>query len=1216
MPEVLDISNFQLETGTTLIDASAGTGKTYTIQYVVLDLLLKGVPIAEILVVTFTEAATKELKDRIQSFLVDVNDRLTNHEDKKDALGAVLTRAIGPKEEKRSDVTRLIRKAMLEVDQAAVYTIHGFCQRSLQEYAFAADANLDMEVCKDVRSLVTELVCDFTRLALLEMDEPFPKLPRLTPQQNTWSQIDLLNYRAMKLTGLLRVSDPYEGEIGEACLALESAIQAVENCQSERDLIEKDVADLRGRMNGGKFKAAFVGNGKLSRFEKVLMDPRGAKEADLNFLIVENFKFNAGKDTTPPEHPFFAACEQLLAAKKDYLTRFFRCFDTWFIKQFRALLIERSLLSFNDMILELDRALQTSQSLKSKLQEKYRAALVDEFQDTDSRQYSIFRQLFGAGEETGHYFAMIGDPKQSIYRFRGADIAAYLSAREHTDYSYTLLTNHRSDQKMVEAINLFFKDQDFADGFEGDDVELIRDDEDPSIDFQPVNAADNLKERLVFEGEFEACRLYERPLDYNGEGKVSDAHASTVNMMAADLRQLLKWSEDGRVYFESMKDGVIGRRAIQAGDIAILVDSHYEADQVQNALRKEGVLAVRSKSGSIIQANETRQFICFLMACLKPVESILNVLLVRDFYGKKDAEMKSLSDSERRAVYEQFSIYGKQWREGNSISSIWLDFVDKVQLRERLIGVDGGERKLTNYMHISEYAQELERVESLSPDRLLDRLSSIVQGGDRGGMSEDEYPMRLESDDSAVAITTMHSSKGLEYPITFLPSLWQRPVKSSEKQDVYLLHSENDQDAYHSLSKNPLAQFESSAEVLRLGYVAMTRAVHFCVYYNARDIERESHKKNSNHYDGWFDEWLRMRRNQNYNNGYANRPNEGFLLELNDVTPTHLAALEEEPTVKERKLDHAIPQSYQITSYSALARSELSQQGDVDPSVPAGMDDVPVEPSESTAVVQETAAISDLLLSNLPPGARTGTCVHEALERCDFSDPDQWSYVVRAAVKRHFPEGDEALLELRVSDVVELITRLTQQPQVNTEGLSIDLSELKPKACIPEMEFYFPVEQVDVAKLELIIQTWAQRVGLDYQPTNYRARSIDGYLTGSVDLFFTQGGRYVLLDWKTNKPLPGHAKLQRSYDRNGMHAHMSHGRYYLQALIYSVATAAYLRNRLGPRFDWETHIGGFVYCYVRGVGEGTGWLHESFSEAEVQSAADALGQLSHTKGVV
>jgi len=860
---------------------------------------------------------------------------------------------------------------------------------------------------------------------------------------------------------------------------------------------------------------------------------------------------------------------------------------------------ERGLITYADMIFDLDRALAASDLLKNQLRQRFRAALVDEFQDTDSRQYNIFRQLFIEDVTEGRFFAMIGDPKQSIYSFRGADIKAYLAAREAATERYTLPKNYRSENGLVEATNDFFK---------GSDLGLVLgENAAESIPFEPVTAADQLEERLVFADGATAHYFYERSLPEPSDGKVKTALESSPQATASDIARLLELSQTGRVYFQKSEASGPTRRAIAAGDIAVLVTSHREAEEIQAELQKRGLVSVRAKTGSIWESDEASDFLHFMRACLDPHESAINVLLVGPLYAKTNAEMRSLNDRELRAIFETFTLMGNRWREGAGISSIWLDFMDRLGLEERLLGEVGGERKLTNYLHISEFAQELERSERLSPERLCDRLFEAVRNG-ADPQLKDAYPMRLESDADAIKITTIHGSKGLEFPIVFLPSLWQQGVNKKSQSEALAIVEEDDPDCLSGfvVDKEKIIA-ERSAEIMRLGYVALTRAVHFLVYYNCPNLERPG--GNSSHAEGWFDRWLGEQRPERD----ASEAHEVFLEGLEEAEPVVLDAGPEAMKLEERRLPHPIATSYQITSYSAISRHEKERTADRDPSVDPGSEDA-VAKTSSAPLPVDVSVESDLFLSKFPGGVRTGTCLHELLERCDFSRSSHWEAVIRSGVERHFPDGDDALLDWRVDQVIELMERLTQGIFADGRGGGIELAALSPRACIPEMEFYFPIEAVDVAKLEQVLESWSSRVGLNYRATQYLPRRIDGYLTGSIDLFFTQEGRYYLLDWKTNSPLEGQARAKSSYDREGMHAHMCHGQYYLQALIYSVAASAYLRQRLGVDFDWDRHIGGFIYCFVRGLGDGTGWMHESFNEEEVSLAAEALGQKVRERG--
>lgn len=1186
----LDVAEFRLQPGTTLIEASAGTGKTYTIQYIVLDLLLQGLTLQEILVVTFTEAATKELVGRLQQFLTQVNAVLAGEVDADKGLRQVLDRAIQERDE--PTVTRLLQNAMLEIDEAPIFTIHGFSHRALQENAFAANANYDAELCSDTRPILEELVADFLRKLNLELPSTPP-----TPLK----QEDLLN-RAAKLTPLLRVKEPSPHDLASLGQSLADAASGISVFSNTQDAILKELMSFHGKLKKTSYKDTFFEN-LPQCLNRLFADPNSLSAKELEALSHTKLKNSLSKDFKGIEFAsgLYTAIERFAETRNGFHSDLLHYFDTWMIQAFCRAKEERGIMTYNDMILDLDRALQKSDVLKNQLQTRYRAALVDEFQDTDDRQYRIFQTLFGKGIETGHFFAMIGDPKQSIYSFRGADIAAYLKAREESHYRYTLPMNFRSEAKLVEGTNAFFKGTDLGRAIGGD----ARD----SIAFDSVKAADIVKRRLVFAEAAYAERFYERALPYPMDDKPNTAQQSATGIMAEDIARLLEYSAKGLVFFESPKAEGSGtlRQPIHPGDIAVLVDSHREAEDVQAALQQAGILAVRGKAGNIRHTTEAQEYLTFLLACLKPQELLINRLLVSPLFQKNEAALNRMTDADRREIYEQFTLLGSRWREGTSVGVLWAEFTEATHLRERLLAEIGGERALTNYLHIGEFAQELERLESLSPERLTDRLLELIRDDSKDGAGE-EHLVRLESDGRAVKITTMHGSKGLEYPIVFLPSLWQKCVRSAAKKDELLRLDPEDSDALDCFEKSPdevVARL--SAEALRLGYVALTRAVHFCVYYNVRNLPAK--KTRGNHSDGWFDTWLLKQRGGDYPNAAVEAE---FLSKLEHLEPVALSEEAPESAPEARNLEHDISNAYRITSYSALTRYEKLESHDNDPSVPGGFGDEIIENLKSAPKPVEIQLPSDLLLDALPGGVRTGTCVHEILERCDFSDSTYWRRTIQSILERHFPDSSPSRLEERINQVEALLENLTQGVFAGPDGLEVSLADLKPRACIHELEFYFPVQHIDLSRLEGVVSKWAVRVGLSYQESPYGTREIEGFLTGSVDLFFTQGGRYMILDWKTNRPLKHHQPIRASYNRQGMHEHMEHGSYYLQALIYSVATTAYLKERLKDKFDFAKHIGGFIYCFVRGLGPDTGWLHDAFSEAEVLEASEALGQTRST----
>ncbi len=1180
--EPLDLSTFSIERGTTLIEASAGTGKTYTIQYLVLDLLLKGVGLKEILVVTFTEAATKELRDRLQRFLTDVDSVIRGHSAPESVLKNVLERAIEVQEP--LVIKSVIRRALLSIDEAAIYTIHGFCQRALQENAFAADASFETEVCADTKSVVDRLVVDFLRLANLELKVPLPVV----------AKTDKLVSRGLLLAGMLRVANPTEHSLSDISSSVSTAYAAVFQHQAELVQIEEELRDHATHLSKASYKPAFFDqlNGLLSAVFRSL-NTVDRKDLEKLGSIKLQKSLKKASQSRVIGHPFFTAVDRLIEALDKYQPEFLRYFDSWFIDAINSYKSERSQVTYDDMIFGLERGLRESSALKIQLRKRYKAAFVDEFQDTDARQYAIFRALFAEDKES--YFAMIGDPKQSIYSFRGADIDAYLTARLDSDIRLTLPTNFRSEGSTIEGVNSFFSGINF--GKEGV--------EHSEILFERVEASDRSgKPELVFAEGIDLGRMFFREVETTEEEKVSSAAKRSLQLCVDDIVQLLGLAESGKVALKYRSEaGEACLRAIHAGDIAVLVDTHGEAGILQNHFQGRGVAAVRSKNGDVFATDEASHFLNFLHMCLQPEEQALQLLFVSPLYGKTDTELEYLSDRDRHQAFELFNRLGRLWSSGASVGTIWARFLDAVQVRSRLLGLVGGERQLTNYLHLGELALQREQGDSLSPEGLTDAMLECIKRGNAGDQSEgDASLIRLESDQNAVKIVTMHASKGLEFPIVFLPSLWQKPLKVGSGEVVTA--TEEDPDVYLEIVDDKEAiKVAQKSEALRIGYVAMTRAVHLTVYYAAQGFK----KQRGNHSDGWFDRWMESQR------GAMPFPESNlseFIGQLKSAEALPLSDLETEESIQSRRINHRISSSYQITSYSALSKGEVTLESTFhqDPSdMAAGFDEGISEVRLDSFNIVEATELP-LHLSNFPNGVRTGTCLHEILELIDFTNASEWKQVAEELVVRHFPESGVDLTDARVGSVFQMLSALVGEEYRDHRGELIQLKQLSFDHRLNEMGFYFPVKNVDLRKLETVLEGWAERNGVSYESARLASREIDGFLTGSIDLFFENNGRFYILDWKTNSPLPEMNRDQGAYTRRAMHLHMIHGRYYLQALIYSVAAAAFLRDRLGDRFNWEIHIGGFIYCFVRGIGEETGWYAGDFTEVEVEEACLALGQ--------
>ena len=673
---VLDLTCFEMQPGTTLIEASAGTGKTYTIQYIVLDLLLNGLELSEILVVTFTELATQELRERLQNFLHEVDAALASPEDASMPLAAVIQRAINRRG--IDAVRKIVRRALLHSDEAAIYTIHGFCQRALQENAFAADVAFEAEICADTNSIIQRLVHDFQRRVNFAFSGSPPK----------GADTKALCLRAEKLAGFLSLAKPSLDRVESLQVAVTVAEEALRRMKTERKDILREFMSFAGQLSGKSYNAQYFEEFS-SLLDQILNAPEGI-EANIyeklsTSVLTDKFNAKFKKEGKSPQHSFFNSCELLVKLRAGLADRFFNCFDTWFVAAFNQYKLDYGLITYDDMISSLERALRKSPVLNQQLRGRYRAALVDEIQDTDARQYAIFATLFAKtdpAEDKPRYFAMIGDPKQSIYGFRGADIESYLAARAGVDARYTLPINYRSEASLIEATNAFFNGSNL--GSESESESEIGGSQ--AIEFEPVRAPElkSSKPRLVFSGEVPVPRLYPRRIDSAADKAEQLMHAAK-EQTAQDIANLLRLSQQGHVLIETETPAGSERHALRPGNIAILVDQHREAAELQSALRQHHLLAVLSKAGDVYASDEAAHFLYFLRACLDPREQWIHLLFVSPLYGMSAAQLTQLSDLEHQQAYECFNRLGREWKAGASVGKVWSDFLYEIGARQRIL---------------------------------------------------------------------------------------------------------------------------------------------------------------------------------------------------------------------------------------------------------------------------------------------------------------------------------------------------------------------------------------------------------------------------------------------------------------------------------------------------------------------------------------------------
>ncbi len=1152
--------------GERLIEASAGTGKTFTIAALYLRLLLglggeaaypRAISVEELLVVTFTEAATEELRGRIRSNIHELRIACLRGESDNPLYSALLAEIAD-----KDDAAKTLLLAERQMDEAAVFTIHGFCQRMLSLNAFESGMLFEQQLIEDESRLRYQACADFWRRHCYPLTRDIAavihdvwKGPRdLLKSLDRWLQGEAPQLK----------SPPAPNET-----LAERHQQIIARIDSLKQQWREQVGEIEGVLeNSGLDRRKFNRGNQGKWMEKV---NAWAQEETLSYQLpdaLEKFaqsflleRTKAGGE--PPVHPLFSAVESLLASS---LTLTDLVLARAMVEIRDAVAREkrrRGELGFDDMLSRLDEALRgdSGETLASAIRQRFPVAMIDEFQDTDPQQYRIFRRIWRRQPETA--LLLIGDPKQAIYAFRGADIFTYMKARGDVAAHYTLDTNWRSSPGMVGSVNRLFSLSDNPFMFH-------------EIPFLPVKAAAKNKglRFTVDAADVPAMNVWLMPGDTVGSG---DYQTFMAQLCATQIRDWLSAGQRGRALLWRGETS----RPVQASDITVLVRNRLEAAQVREALQTLGIPSVYlSNRDSVFETLEAQELLWLLQAVLAPErENTLRSALATSMFGLTALDIENLNQDEQAwdALVEEFSEYRQIWRQ-RGVMPMLRALMTARHIAENLLATRGGERRLTDILHISELLQEA--ASQLESEHALVRwLAQHIAEPDSNAASQQ---MRLESDKHLVQIVTIHKSKGLEYPLVWLPF-----IARFRKQDQAFYHDRETFAAVLDLGQDEasleLAEAERLAEDLRLLYVALTRAVWHCSLGVAPLSSRKS--GNSDFHLSALGRLLQAgeamdaaglaARLADFCHGDIALQIPGEL----DLTPWQAPAATI-PRLSARELQRRIADDWRVTSYSGLQQHGFSGGQDLLPRLDvdaAGVGEVVEEPQ--------------LTPHQFPRGAAPGTFLHSLFEELDFTQP--------------VPEG-------RMAEKLQLSGFDAQWAPVLTDwlggvlktrlpGPDIALNQLAARDKQVEMAFYLPIAQLLTAeRLDALIRQY-DPLSADTPPLDFR--QVRGMLKGFIDLVFRHEGRYYLLDYKSNWL----GEDREAYTRPAMEQAMRAHRYDLQYQLYSLALHRYLRHRLAD-YDYDRHFGGVIYLFLRGM-DGQEGGQGIFTTRPVRPLIDGLDQL-------
>ena len=1176
--------------GVQLVEASAGTGKTFTLATLVTRMVVEqGLRIGQVLAVTYTEAATQELRERIRARLEQAATVLEHGPEAGADAEAALCRDIVERHleasgEDRDRLRRRLRQAAWEADLAAIFTIHGFCARVLREHALESSHGLDAPtVLTSDTALRAELAADLWRhfAADRQWAEALERL---------WSSPGQLAADLRELLSrdpLLPAPPATDG--ADPRPALEAAAQELCAAFAEHgDTFRAELGQAIEQrvLNGSVYKAAWLDKcwatldqwSSAGDFHAPLgVEARRLCSADLRA------KTNKAAIGRTPASPLCDAMDRYVAAReasdawiRDRAVTLLHQLRARAWQRLAALKRVRRLQTYDDMIDGVADALAGDHgaALVSALRAQYRVALVDEFQDTDPRQWSIFRAVFGVphGGEPAALF-LIGDPKQAIYGFRGGDVETYLTAREAAVVAPALDRNFRSRPAVLGAVaGLYAAAAQAA----AADQRLPPPFVDPRIRFHPVRPGGRRQDTDFLRDGDPAPALVVREIrDPAVEGTIpaERARALATRACVAEIHALLLEARAGKARIDGTP--------VQPGDIAVLVRKHQEASRVQQALAAAGIPAVAAGRQSLFATVEARELLAVFEALVYPADDArLRAALATVLLGLDAAGIDALEAD--GATHARLQRQAQDWRERWQRSGAFALVSDlAAQAAERLLSVLDGERRLSNYLQLGERMQSAQ-VHAPGLHAQLDWLRAAIANADPG---DDTQLLRLESDAGRVQIVTLHKSKGLEYPLVFLPfaGIGGKPAGGGRHCVVHgtagrELHWKLDKDEPRWKQAEAALRSAAQAEDARLLYVGLTRARHGLWVASGR------------FYNASATPLATMLR------GLAEGPPLP-MVRIDDspvpAAPSPLPPLLGEAAPPARRPARVIGRDWWVYSFSQLARADAGAAPDRDAGATG---------AEQGAADEVEAAVvaGDEHFDPRFAGSRFGNVLHDALEHVDFAAWRGWSdgaappagedAALRAALIRGGYTGTD------VDDGARTLATLVGHTLVANLPEGGRLCDLPPRARRTEMEFHFALAPTRVDVLLGLLH----RHGVLAGRSAFGVRQVlEGLMTGKIDLTYTAGGRWFVLDYKSNR-LP-------AYDEASLQAAMAASEYDLQALLYTLAIHRWLRFRLGAAYDYARDFGGIRYVFSRGLAQGRGeGVHAHVPGAELVHGLDAL----------
>jgi exodeoxyribonuclease V beta subunit len=1165
MTNEFDLAAPKLETGRVVIQASAGTGKTYSLAVLAIRHIAENdLSPDQILIVTFTNAATAELREKTREQAKETLHHLRNKNQQQHWMASMLA-----SEESRLSAIRNLDRFLSHFDQATISTIHGFCQIVLRRIGLNSPAPKHYVVQNNIDEIIDQVITD------------------------------LLSSKLSKESGFLAGNWHKKSTV-----------------PATADEVKSSLSRLRNAV------------------KRVMSNPRAIV---LPALPPSDWASDVNTLTKDWEKK---STEQAMIIAREVKT---------IIAEVHRRSYEAGIITYDDMVRLVAESLtnddENAINLANLLADQYKLIMVDEFQDTDAAQWSIFSRIHEAKPQETTLIT-VGDPKQAIYRFRGADVQVYINANRDIKQTYEIGTNYRSDERLLIALETLLKNRTFADGND--------------VTFKHVKAADKNKLGAVtttspsppmnIPGAPLEIRYLANNDDLGAEmGKDEKGNDKWKNNNDGYTVDRIIWRDVANHVVELLQHGSIpdkdsdppySSKAIKPNDIAILVNGHNDAETVVRYLNESKVPAVRFKTDSVFGSQAAMHLLMLLGSLANPGKPQFVRAYALSWFGDATEEELAVAKEEEIAVWQRECAKNAELLRSRGISALFLSFRNKSEFLQRVLGKQNGEqdgeRNITDLDHLVEIlASTPHLMQKAGADEFYDTLLELVEGSDD---QNEAFQRRIEGDKVAVKVMTIHSSKGLQFPIVFLPTLINKPPdkNNNPKMFSYLLPDASSsqrvidvasgyKSAEEWVLEPTVEKFDKAkreelfkADVLfdskRLLYVALTRAEHKVILYWSATGAHDGNTKTAlaeflaSHLGGAEPMIPRLK-----------APLTALMKTIADasggtISAIHLplkpaSKLTWSPTIQHAKATTSAAQfmrtgplstfGYSRWSYSKLSRLHSDDQEDQNTVDVSGSTDESNAPQQTPLLIDKIhipkeAATSSMTLYSIGGSMSFGTVVHEILDSINPASATL-NEELAVEVERHFrnshsPEDQSKIVEGLTTAIHAPLGDTFAGNTLFTLGTSHRLSEL-------EFDFHLPQSSTGAFSLNRIGDLMLEHGQLQGRLLSYAqaiANSnspgvIAGFMNGSIDAVFRVTPEstpvYIVADYKTNR-LRNSDNTEINplvlYHPDNLVGPMVEDDYILQAMVYSVALHRYLQWRQ-PGYDPDIHLGGAAYLFLRGM---------------------------------